>query len=62
VAGTKTKIGNHTFHVTGITAYLKNSASWSLAQQISAHESSRTTELYDRRDDYMNLDKVRIRI
>ena len=24
VAGTKTKIGNHTFHVTGITAYLKN--------------------------------------
>ena len=24
MAGTKTKIGNHTFHVTDITAYLKN--------------------------------------
>ena len=29
-----------------------------IAQQIAAHESSRTTGLYDRRDDDVNLDEV----
>jgi integrase/recombinase XerD len=48
-AGIKTKIGNHTFRATGITAYLKNRGRLEIAQQIAAHESSRTTGLYDRR-------------
>ena len=57
-AGIKTKIGNHTFRATGITAYLKNGGKLEIAQQIPAHESSRTTGLYDRRDDDVNLDEV----
>jgi integrase/recombinase XerD len=56
--GIKTKIGNHTFRATGITAYLKNGGKLEIAQQIAAHESSRTTGLYDRRDDDVNLDEV----
>jgi integrase len=42
-AGIHTKIGNHTFRATGITAYLKNGGRLEIAQQIAAHESSRTT-------------------
>jgi len=57
-AGIQTKIGNHTFRATGITAYLKNGGKLEIAQQIAAHESSRTTGLYDRRDDNVNLDEV----
>ena len=57
-AGIRTKIGNHTFRATGMTAYLKNGGKLEIAQQIAAHESSRTTGLYDRRDDDINLDKV----
>ena len=40
-AGIQTKIGNHTFRATGITAYLKNGGKLEIAQQIAAHESSR---------------------
>jgi integrase/recombinase XerD len=54
----KTRIGNHTFRATGITAYLKNGGKLEIAQQIAAHESSCTTGLYDRRDDDVNLDEV----
>jgi integrase/recombinase XerD len=57
-AGIQTKIGNHTSRATGITAYLKNGGKLEIAQQIAAHESSRTTGLYDRRDDDVNLDEV----
>lgn len=42
--GIRTKIGNHTFRATGITAYLKNGGKLEIAQQIAAHESSRTTD------------------
>jgi integrase/recombinase XerD len=34
--GIKTKIGNHTFRATGITAYLKNGGKLEIAQQLSA--------------------------
>jgi integrase len=57
-AGIKTKIGCHTFRATGITAYLKNGGKLETAQRIAAHESSRTTGLYDRRDDDISLDEV----
>jgi site-specific recombinase XerD len=50
-AGIETKIGNHTFRATGITAYLKNSGKLEVAQHIANHESPRTTKLYDRRQD-----------
>jgi hypothetical protein len=56
-AGILTKIGNHSFRATGITAHLKNGGKLEIAQQ-TAHESSRTTGLYDRRDDDVSLDEV----
>jgi len=58
VAGIKTEIGCHTFRATGITAYLKNGGKLEIAQQMAAHESSRTTGLYDRRDDDISVDEV----
>jgi integrase/recombinase XerD len=57
-AGIKTEIGCHTFRATGITAYLKNGGRLEIAQQMAAHESSRTTGLYDRRYDDISLDEV----
>jgi site-specific recombinase XerD len=57
-AGLKTRVGNHTFRATGITAYLKNKGTLEAAQQIANHESPRTTKLYDRRDEEISLDEV----
>ena len=57
-AGIKTRIGNHTFRATGITAYLKNKGTLETAQHIANHESPRTTKLYDRRQDEISLDEV----
>jgi len=57
-AGIETLIGCHTFRATGITAYLKNGGRLEVAQQMAAHESSRTTGLYDRRGDDISLDEV----
>lgn len=37
----------HTFRATGITAYLENGGTVETAQAIAAHESPRTTKLYD---------------
>jgi len=51
LAGIRTRIGNHTFRATGITQYLRNGGRRELAQQMAAHESPRTTALYDRRDE-----------
>ncbi len=62
-AGIATKIGNHTFRATGITAYLKNGGTLEHAQTIANHSSPRTTKLYDRRSDEISLDEVeKIRI
>lgn len=57
-AGIETQIGCHTFRATGITAYLKNGGKLEIAQQMAAHESARTTGLYDRRNDEVSLDEV----
>ena len=57
-AGIATKIGNHTFRATGITAYLKNGGTLEHAQTIANHSSPRTTKLYDRRSDEISLDEV----
>ena len=54
---------NHTFRATGITAYLGNGGTIEKAQAIAAHESPRTTKLYDRTSDEITLDEIeRIRI
>ena len=57
-AGLKTRIGNHTFRATGITAYLKNNGTLEHAQHIANHESPPTTKLYDRRQEEILLDEV----
>lgn len=48
----------HTFRATGITAYLENGGTIEKAQQIAAHESPRTTKLYDRTSDELTLDEI----
>jgi integrase/recombinase XerD len=48
----------HTFRATGITAYLENGGTVENAQAIAAHESPRTTKLYDRTGDEITLDEV----
>jgi site-specific recombinase XerD len=57
-AGIDTKVGNHTFRATGITAYLKNGGTLENAAAMANHASTRTTQLYDRRRDDMSLDEV----
>ena len=48
----------HTFRATGITTYLQNGGTLEHAQQIAAHQSPRTTKLYDRTKDQISLDEV----
>jgi integrase len=57
-AGIETKLGNHSFRATGITAYLKNGGTLEKAAAMANHASTRTTQLYDRRHDEVSLDEV----
>jgi site-specific recombinase XerD len=57
-AGIETKLGNHSFRATGITAYLKNGGTLEKAAAMANHASTRTTQLYDRRRDEVSLDEV----
>jgi integrase/recombinase XerD len=57
-AGLTTKVCNHTFRGTGITAYLENGGTLEKARQMAAHASTRTTQLYDRREDRVTLDEI----
>jgi integrase len=54
----RTTIGQHTFRATGITAYLKNGGTLENAAMIANHASTRTTQLYDRRNDEVSHDEV----
>jgi integrase/recombinase XerD len=51
-------VSSHTFRATGITIYLTKGGDLEKAQQMAAHESPRTTKLYDRRSDVVSLDEV----
>jgi site-specific recombinase XerD len=57
-AGLSADICCHTFRATGITAYLENGGTLENAQAMAAHESPRTTKLYDRTGDEITLDEV----
>jgi site-specific recombinase XerD len=62
-AGIMAPIGNHSFRATGITAYLANGGALEHAQAMAAHESPRTTKLYDRTRERLTQDEVeRIRL
>lgn len=57
-AGISSEIACHTFRATGITEYLRNGGTIEHAQQIAAHESPRTTKLYDRTNDAISLNEI----
>ena len=57
-AGLSSAVCCHTFRATGITAYLANGGTLENAQRIAAHESPRTTSLYDRTGDEVSLDEI----
>ena len=57
-AGLSKRVCNHTFRATGITAYLEAGGTIEKAQQIAAHESPKTTKLYDRTSDQISLDEI----
>jgi integrase len=57
-AGLNGKLGCHVFRATGITAYLEAGGTLENAQAMAAHESPRTTKLYDRTSDKITLDEV----
>jgi site-specific recombinase XerD len=61
--GIMAPIGNHSFRATVITAYLSNGGALEHAQEMAAHESPRTTKLYDRTKERLTQDEVeRIRL
>ena len=61
--GLPAEICCHTFRATGITAYLEEGGTIEHAQRIANHESPKTTKLYDRTGDQIDLDEIeRIRI
>ena len=58
-AGIDAPIGCHTFRATEITAYLANGGALEHAQELAAHESPRTTKLYDRTKERLTQDEVK---
>jgi hypothetical protein len=57
-AGITAPICNHTVRATGITAYLSNGGALEHAQEMAAHESSRTTKLCHRTTERLIQDEV----
>lgn len=57
-AGLGENICCHTFRATGITTYLLNGGTIERAAQIANHESTRTTQLYNRTGDEVSLDEI----
>jgi integrase/recombinase XerD len=57
-AGLSPVVCCHTFRATGMTAYLENGGTIENAQAIAAHESPRTTKLYDRTSDDITVDEI----
>jgi hypothetical protein len=57
-AGIATKIGNHTFRATGVTAYLKDGGTLEKATQMANYAGTRSMQLYDWRAEEVTLDEV----
>lgn len=58
-----TRIGCHSYRATGITVYRKNGGELETAAAIAGHDSTRTTQLYDRSSDEVTQQEVeRIRL
>ena len=57
-AGVETPIRCHTFRATGITDYLTNGGRIEVAQKMAGHSKAKTTGLYDRRNDDINVAEI----
>ncbi len=57
-AGLGTSLRCHSFRATGITLYMANGGQLETAAAIAAHESPRTTKLYDRTGAGLSLDEI----
>jgi len=57
-AGLPEEVCCHTFRATGITNYLQNGGTIETAAQIAAHESTRTTQLYNRVNEEVDLGEI----
>lgn len=57
-AGLPGRISAHSFRGTGITEYLRSGGTLETAARIAGHESTRTTQLYNRLDDEVTLDEI----
>lgn len=57
-AGLPEEVCCHSFRATGITNYLQNGGTIEVAAQIAAHESTRTTQLYNRLNEEVNQGEI----
>ena len=57
-AGLPAEICAHSFRGTGITEYLRNGGDLEVAARIAGHESTRTTQLYNRLAEEISLDEI----
>ena len=57
-AGLPRDICAHTFRGTGITEHLRNGGSLEVTARIAGHESTRTTQLYNRLPEEISLDEI----
>ena len=57
-AGLPREICAHSFRGTGITVYLRNDGDLEVAARIAGHESTRTTQLYNRLPEEISLDEI----
>ena len=56
--GLPAEICAHSFRGTGITEYLRNGGDLEVAARIAGHESTRTTQLYNRVHEEISLDEI----
>ena len=57
-AGLPAQVCAHSFRGTGITKYLRAGGTLETAARIAGHESTRTTQLYNRLQDEVSLDEI----
>ena len=57
-AGLTDEILNHSCQGTGITDHLRNGEDLENAARIAGHESTRTTQLYNRTHEELSLDEI----
>ena len=57
-SGLPAEICAHSFRGTGITEYLRNGGDLKVAARIAGHESTRTTQLYNRLNEEISLDEI----